>query len=331
MTPSALIVDDEPNIRRMVGALLGAEGFDVRDAADGAGGLARAREAEPDVILLDLMMPGMDGYEFRRRQLAERDLAGVPTLVLTAGTIDERVKEMTVEGWLRKPVHLPGLLAAIHRCCRKPRGSSGGGGRGAPGSHPPHAPAAARKPGAETHLVHFFDSDTNLAANVTRFLVDGLARSEAIMVVATRAHQIAVAARLEAAGVDLQSLQKAGMAMLLDAEATLDRFMIHGRPARGPFTDVVGGALGKLARSSGARQIRAYGEMVDLLWRRGDVAGAVQLEELWNGLSAPCPFSLLCGYHAEQESDRDRLRPVECLHGAGVLAPDPNERLTSAA
>ena len=56
--PSALIVDDEPNIRRMVGALLGAEGFDVREAPDGASGLARAREAETDVILLDLMMPG---------------------------------------------------------------------------------------------------------------------------------------------------------------------------------------------------------------------------------------------------------------------------------
>src|SRR5439155_15100832 len=59
---SVLIVDDEPNIRRMVGALLGAEGYDVRDAADGATGLGRVRESEPDVVLLDLMMPGeLDG------------------------------------------------------------------------------------------------------------------------------------------------------------------------------------------------------------------------------------------------------------------------------
>jgi len=60
--PSVLIVDDEPNIRRMVGALLSAEGYDVRDAADGRAGLALAEALEPDIALVDLMMPGdLDG------------------------------------------------------------------------------------------------------------------------------------------------------------------------------------------------------------------------------------------------------------------------------
>jgi CheY-like chemotaxis protein len=59
---SVLIVDDEPNIRRMVGALLASEGYEVRDAADGQTGVARAAETSPDVVLLDLMMPGeLDG------------------------------------------------------------------------------------------------------------------------------------------------------------------------------------------------------------------------------------------------------------------------------
>ena len=60
--PSVLIVDDEPNIRRMVGALLSSEGYEVRDAAEGAAGLQQAGESAPDVVLLDLMMPGeLDG------------------------------------------------------------------------------------------------------------------------------------------------------------------------------------------------------------------------------------------------------------------------------
>jgi two-component system nitrogen regulation response regulator NtrX len=58
---SVLVVDDEPNIRRMVGALLASEGYDVREAADGTAGL-RAADEDPDVVLLDLMMPGeLDG------------------------------------------------------------------------------------------------------------------------------------------------------------------------------------------------------------------------------------------------------------------------------
>jgi two-component system nitrogen regulation response regulator NtrX len=60
--PSVLIVDDEPNIRRMVGALLTSEGYEVREAPDGPRGIALATEAEPDVALVDLMMPGeIDG------------------------------------------------------------------------------------------------------------------------------------------------------------------------------------------------------------------------------------------------------------------------------
>jgi two-component system nitrogen regulation response regulator NtrX len=56
--PTVLIIDDEPNIRRMVGALLSAEGYTVREAADGRAGARAATDAEPDAVLLDLMMPG---------------------------------------------------------------------------------------------------------------------------------------------------------------------------------------------------------------------------------------------------------------------------------
>ncbi|MFO0094589.1 MAG: response regulator transcription factor, partial [Gemmatimonadaceae bacterium] len=70
--PSVLIVDDEPNIRRMVGALLSAEGYDVRDAADGTTGLAIAEASEPDIALVDLMMPGaLDGLAWLEK-LRER-------------------------------------------------------------------------------------------------------------------------------------------------------------------------------------------------------------------------------------------------------------------
>ena len=74
---TVLIVDDEPNIRRMVGALLSAEGYDIHEASSGTQGLAKAADQEPDAVLLDLMMPGeLDGMAtLSRLRLAHPDSA----------------------------------------------------------------------------------------------------------------------------------------------------------------------------------------------------------------------------------------------------------------
>ena len=114
--PSALIVDDEPNIRRMVGALLGAEGFDVREAPDGATGLTRAREAEPDVILLDLMMPGeMDGLATLAKL---RDaVPDVPVVMMSgkAGLADAvKATKLGAYNFLEKPLSPESVLLALN-------------------------------------------------------------------------------------------------------------------------------------------------------------------------------------------------------------------------
>src|SRR5689334_14845209 len=80
--PNILIIDDEPNIRRMLGALLGAEGLTVREAGDGGAGLAAAIDEEPDAVLLDLMMPGtLDGMATLGR-LRDR-LPDVPVVMMS--------------------------------------------------------------------------------------------------------------------------------------------------------------------------------------------------------------------------------------------------------
>ena len=80
--PIVLIADDEPNIRRMVGALLGSEGYDVREAPEGAQGVTRAIEGEPDVVLLDLMMPGeLDGIATLAR--LREAVPDVPVVMMT--------------------------------------------------------------------------------------------------------------------------------------------------------------------------------------------------------------------------------------------------------
>jgi two-component system nitrogen regulation response regulator NtrX len=113
--PGILIVDDEPNIRRMVGALLAAEGYDVREAADGATGVAQAEAAEPDVVLLDLMMPGeLDGLGALAR-LRER-FPDLPVVMMSgrAGLADAvQATRLGAFTFLEKPLTPEGVLLAL--------------------------------------------------------------------------------------------------------------------------------------------------------------------------------------------------------------------------
>src|SRR5512147_1632527 len=113
--PSVLIVDDEPNIRRMVGALLAAEGYEVRDAPDGASGLARAVEVEPDVLLLDLMMPGeLDGLATLAR--VREAVPDVPVVMMSgrAGLSDAvKATKLGAFHFLEKPLTPESVLLTL--------------------------------------------------------------------------------------------------------------------------------------------------------------------------------------------------------------------------
>ena len=113
--PSVLIVDDEANVRRMVGALLTAEGFDVRDAGDGASGVSRAEDAEPDLVLLDLMIPGaLDGMAVLER--LRKRFPDLPVIMMSgrAGLADAvKATRLGAVNFLEKPLTPEGVLLAI--------------------------------------------------------------------------------------------------------------------------------------------------------------------------------------------------------------------------
>lgn len=118
-----LIIDDDPDVSDALGAVLQDEGYTVALAPDGQRGLDYLRAgAPPSLILLDLMMPVLDGYGFRAAQLGDPRLAPIPVLVLTAGAIDERALSLGAAACLRKPVLLDALLTEIERLAGPPRG-----------------------------------------------------------------------------------------------------------------------------------------------------------------------------------------------------------------
>jgi two-component system alkaline phosphatase synthesis response regulator PhoP len=83
-TPKVLVVDDEPHIVRLVSFALEKDGFDVIDAGDGETAVELARREQPDLILMDVMMPVMDGLEASKRLKEDPDTAEIPIVMLSA-------------------------------------------------------------------------------------------------------------------------------------------------------------------------------------------------------------------------------------------------------
>jgi CheY-like chemotaxis protein len=114
--PVVLVVDDEPEIRRLTERALTAEGYRVQTAANGQEAIRRLKESPPDVILLDLNMPVMDGWQFcaAQRRLIDDRLAAIPVLLLTAAeNARNEAAKLHAVGVLRKPFDFTVLLEAI--------------------------------------------------------------------------------------------------------------------------------------------------------------------------------------------------------------------------
>ena len=115
-----LVVDDEEDIRLLLGQLLRMEGYEVVTAESGSSALAclRASQQAVRLILLDLMMPGMNGWQFRAEQLRDPSLADIPVVVMTgAGAKVENMAALGSCEVLLKPVNLDTLFDSIKRYC----------------------------------------------------------------------------------------------------------------------------------------------------------------------------------------------------------------------
>lgn len=133
--PHILLVEDDRDIRDSVVEVLEEEGYSVAVASDGLEALRRLREGPrpPDLILLDLMMPNMNGFQFREEQLKVPEHAKIPVAVLTAhGDAHGKAKAMGVAGVLRKPVKIQALLDLVAgTLAQHPSGHTAGrGGHG---------------------------------------------------------------------------------------------------------------------------------------------------------------------------------------------------------
>ena len=173
------------------------------------------------------------------------------------------------------------------------------------------------------HFARLYQESEPLAEAVAEYIGAGLRAGEAAVIIATRPHRLAIERRLGGAGLR-------GRLEVLDAEATLARFMVDGMPQWNAFREIVGGLIAELRLQHPT--VRAYGEMVDVLWQRGERDAAIRLEEYWNELGKLQTFSLFCAYRMNPldiDTYDGALQAVCKVHTHLIPASDP-ERFSEA-
>jgi len=162
------------------------------------------------------------------------------------------------------------------------------------------------------HLVQLYTSDDALVSTVVRFVERGVAEGEGVIAITTPAHWHMIAEGLGASGVDVAALRATRQLLVRDAHHTLMSFMADGMLDRAGMQSIIIGALDSV-RGAGYTKVRAFGEMVDILNRRGNLAAAIRLEELWNELLDAERIALLCAYAVDAFDRTQYMAPLPSI------------------
>jgi len=177
------------------------------------------------------------------------------------------------------------------------------------------------RPASLYHAVRFYQDDESLARIVAEFLIEGFAAGHPAIVIATAAQRDVLAHALAAQSMDAAALERGHDLLVLDAEAMLSTFMIDGHPEPGRFRAQMSEAIATVSGWRRECPVRLFGQMVDVLWQRGQREAAIRLEVLWNELAHTETFSLLCGYafgHFYKEASVDDI----CSQHSHVIGAD---------
>jgi CheY-like chemotaxis protein len=297
-----LVVEDHARFRqRICAALLRRAEFQTVEAADGLEGVRKAEELQPDLILLDINMPKMNGFEAAKqiRRLAPR----ARLLFMSQESSPDVVRQalgLGAHGYIHKISVATDLRPAIDAVLAGQRFVS----RSLAFTGPTDAPAPRR------HEVLFCPDDAAVVDGFTRCIAVALNAADAAIVLVTESHRTHLVQALRAQGVDIDGAIERGACLLFDADVAPD-------PVR--FLEAIDGVRAAAAAAGKAHPRVAFcGERAGRLWAAGRTAEAVQLEQLCGELAHD--VDILCAYPVPYTNDDQALTRI-CAEHTAVSAP----------
>jgi hypothetical protein len=144
------------------------------------------------------------------------------------------------------------------------------------------------------HFVQIYENDLAFLDSMASFVANGLNAGDVVIVIATLAHRVGLENRLSFMDVDIRNPRQTDQYIPLDARQTLSKFMIEGWPDEKRFKEQMDILMKRASKEQ--RKVRAFGEMVAVLWEDGHKEATVQLEQLWNDIAKQYEFCLYCAY-----------------------------------
>jgi CheY-like chemotaxis protein len=292
-----LLVDDQAQFRRMVRSLIDSQA-DYRvcgEAGDGIDAVEKVRQLHPDLVLMDINMPRMNGLEATRIIRRESPDCNVVIVTQNDATVARaQARSVGANGFVTKSNLIRDLLPEMGRVVMENNRSVGDKKNVAADGEPWCGLLSGAAP--RDHIVQLYQDEQFLNRAVCRFAAAAIANGEGIILVPTIAHWDAFRPRLESEGVDVKAAEKRGQLTIVDADNLLPTFMRDGMPDSPVFLGLAANVVSQARGDGRYPKVRWWGEMVNILWERGDVAASMNLEDLFDQLAHEQDIAIFCSF-----------------------------------
>ena len=309
-----LIADDHDWFRRAIRTVIESEAaYRVcGEARDGIDAVDKVRHLHPDIVLMDINMPRMGGLQ--ATEIIRREIPDCNVIIVTqneATIAREQARSVDAKGFVTKSGVTRDLLRTMGRVAMEnsSRLAERKGERQVnPGRDPVSAHGVTASEESEPwcgllagaapsdHIVQLYQDQQFLNRAVCRFAAAAITNGEGVILVPTVAHWDAFRPRLESEGVDVKAAEKRGQLTIVDADNLLPTFMRDGMPDSPVFLGLAQNVISEARGDGRYPKVRWWGEMVNILWERGDVAASMQLEDQFDQLAHEQDIAIFCSF-----------------------------------